>query len=419
LPWRESVADLVEIALDGAGGIDLTDLERRMKEYEERPLKIGSFSAASNVTGLLSDVRGISRVLHGGGALAIFDYAAAAPYVPINMHPGSEEERIDALFLSAHKFIGGPQSSGLLVANRCVFLEQIPADPGGGTVDYVAGPGPDDVDYVGQLNLREEAGTPAIMGDITAGAAFLVKQMLGPARIESHEIAISARAVARLAAHARITVLGPHDLPRLAIVPITIEGLHHDFASALLDHLFGIQNRGGCSCAGPYGHRLLGIDRETSNRFRALVRRGIQGMKPGWVRLALPYYASDDDLDFILTAVEFVADHGDEFLPAYRLDWRRGVWRHVERDVEEVCPIDLSIDSLLSFAGTIGEGSEEPAPSESRIQRERARYLDEARRAADRLRRQQAAASSRFNPPTGDRDIDELVWFRFVHAGGL
>ncbi len=250
----------------------------------------------------------------------MFDYAAAGPYVPIAMHPaGDPQAAIDALFLSCHKFVGGPQSSGVLVARRELVRSRVPERPGGGTVDYVAAARHDAIDYVRALEEREEGGTPAILSDIRAGVAMLVKEMAGAGDILRHEVALARRATERLAAHPKVHVLGPQAPDRLAILSFNIERLHHDLVSALLDHLFGIQNRAGCSCAGPYGHRLLHIDHATSERYRALIRRGVGGVKPGWVRLTLPFYASEADVDYILRAVEFVADHGRDFVPLYRL----------------------------------------------------------------------------------------------------
>src|SRR6185503_21197559 len=256
LPWSCSTATLVEIALDERGCVSLTDLEQKLRAFRHRSLKIGAFSAASNVTGLLTDVRRVAATLHRGGALAVFDYAASGPYVPIDMHPADPDERIDALVISPHKFMGGPNASGLLVAHRDLFRTTRPERPGGGTVDYVSGSHRDQIDYVKRLDDREEGGTPSIIGDLRAGVAFLLKEMVGPAHILEHEIALARRALARLARHPRIDVYGPTEQPRLAILSFNVKGLHHDFVSTLLDHLFGIQNRTECSCAGPYGHRL-------------------------------------------------------------------------------------------------------------------------------------------------------------------
>jgi selenocysteine lyase/cysteine desulfurase len=416
LPWLESVADVVEIGLDADGRIDLAELGRKLHEHRDRRLLIGSFSAASNVTGVLSDVKGIARVLHRAGALAFFDYAAAGPYVPIDMHPPDPEERIDAVVLSPHKFVGGPEASGILVANRRLFLTRVPERPGGGTVDYVAGPRHGDVDYVHRLDEREEGGTPAILGDMRAGLAFLVKEAVGPERILAHERRIVAMATERLARHPAVRVLGPTRADRLAIVSFTIEGLHHDLASALLDHLFGIQNRAGCSCAGPYGHRLLGIDPEVSGRFRKLVQRGLDGIKPGWVRLSLPYYASEEDLEFMLSAVELVASHGLEFVPLYRFNWTDGVWRPLEEPLPVPDPLALDHEQLELGANPVAATE---APTGEQLRETRAAYLAEARRLASELRRRWERSEPRFNPPTGDSELDALVWFRYVHAEGL
>ena len=419
LPWLESVAHVVEIALDSRGAIDLDDLDAKLSAHAARHLKIGTFSAASNVTGVITDVRAVARVLHRHGAVACFDYAAAAPYVPIDMHPAAEDERIDAIFVSAHKFPGGPQASGVLVADRALFRSRTPERPGGGTVDYVSAFERVAVDYVQRLDEREEGGTPAIMGDIRAGVAFLVKEAVGPARVLDHELSMSRHAMERLARHPKIRLLGSADLPRLGVVSFLVEGLHHDLASALLDHLFGIQNRAGCACAGPYGHRLLGIDRAQSERYRARIAEGLVGLKPGWVRLSLPYYASEADLDFLLRAVEFVADRGRDFVPAYELDWRDGVWRHVDRPVPDVAPIELTVEALWEAAQTFAAGDHESPLSEAQLAAERARYFPDATRVADDLARRWERDPPTWNAPTGRADIDDLVWFDYAHTRGL
>jgi selenocysteine lyase/cysteine desulfurase len=416
LPWIESIAEVVEIDLDGAGRIDLQDLQRKQLLYAERPLKVGSFSAASNVTGVISDVAAIARVLHRGGALAVFDYAAAGPYVPIDMHPADPETSIDALFLSTHKFVGGPQASGLLVANRMLFRNRRPERPGGGTVHYVAGSGRDAIDYVTRLDEREEGGTPNIIGDVRAGTAFLVREMIGPERILEHEVLLARRALERLGKHPRIHLLGPHDLERLAILSFNVEDLHHDLVSALLDHLFGIQNRAGCSCAGPYGHRLLGIDRATSECFRALIRRGIEGIKPGWVRVTIPFYANERDVEFLLAAIEFVADHGRAFVPRYRLSWRDGVWRHVERPAPDIEPIELTVEALEEAAQSFANGDHEAPMSELQVLGERARYFEEARDKARHLEARWRREPPTWNPGSGEAQVDELRWFDYVHG---
>jgi hypothetical protein len=273
------------------------------------------------------------------------------------------------------------------------------------------------VDYVRRLEEREEGGTPDIMGDLRAGVAFLVKEMIGPERILHHETGLAAAALLRLARNPRIQVLGPlADVPRLPILSFNVEGLHHDLVSTLLDQLFGIQNRAGCACAGPYGHRLLHIGPERSERFRALISGGLTGMKPGWVRLSLPYYASAEDVDFMLSAVELIAGCGDAFVPAYELGWRDGVWRNRRNPVSDVRPIELTVEALEEAAGCFAAGDHEQPMSELQLRAERARYFEEARQHVAEERARAARAPVRWNPPTGVDEIDALVWFKYVHA---
>jgi len=440
LPWLESIADLVEVELSADGTIDLDDLRQKAHAYRERPLCIGAISAASNVTGVITDIRAVCRVLHGEGALACIDYAAAGPYVPIDMHPGDEAARVDALFLSTHKFMGGPGASGILVANRSLFRSRVPERPGGGTVDYV-GPGSADrhgragvadrdhdggsgpataglnVDYVLRLTDREEGGTPNILGDVRAGCAMAVKELAGPERLLAHEVALGEQVVRRLRAHPRLRLLGPTSGTRLPIVSFNVEGLHHEFVSVLLDHLFGIQTRAGCSCAGPYGHRLLGIDDRTSRRYRRLIQEGVLGVKPGWVRFSVPYYASRADVEFLLTAVETVADIGRAFVPLYEFSWRDASWRWPG----STPPVRSSLLAELAELWRSGDSAaaSEPTLDEDELVRDRTRYLEEARSRAEELEVRWRQTPPAWNRPTGRGELDDLVWFRYVETVGL
>jgi selenocysteine lyase/cysteine desulfurase len=417
LPWLESVAEVVEVALGADGRLDLEDLDRLARGFADRPLKVGAFSAASNVTGALTDVGAVARVLHGHGFLACADYAAAGPYLPIDMHPADPAERLDALFVSTHKFVGGCEGSGVLVAHRDLFRTRVPERPGGGTVDYVAAFEKLAVDYTSHLAEREEGGTPDILGDIRAGLAFQVKEAAGPARILAHDLALGAMASRRLASHPRLTLYGPAG-PRLPILSFNIEGLHHDLASVLLDHLFGIQNRAGCGCAGPYGHKLLGVGPERSALHRRAIAEGTLALKPGWVRLALPWYATADEVEFLLSAVEFLADHGEAFVPLYRLGWRDGVWHHVGGEPADPVPLTFDPAALMeAAAGRAPWASSEVPLDEAAAAEARARYLAEARALAARLEARWLAAPPRWNRPTGDAFVDGMVWFRYVEAG--
>jgi Aminotransferase class-V len=245
-----------------------------------------------------------------------------------------------------------------------------------------------------------------------------VKDMIGAARVIEHDTAMAARALARLARHPRISVLGPSAAQRLAILSFNIEGLHHDLVSALLDHLFGIQNRAGCACAGPYGHRLLGIDAARSERYRREIARGNLGVKPGWVRLTLPYYGSEEDVEFMLAAVELIADCGIHFVPCYRLGWRDGIWCHIEQPVPDVPPLVLTVEALGEAAQTFAAGDPEAPLSEQQLRFERAGYLREARALARTLEQRWKEHPPVWNSGSGRADLDELVWFKYVHTDG-
>ena len=335
--WRQGLATVVEVNLAEDGAVDLAHLERLLQapEYQGR-LRIGSFSAASNVTGMRSPTREIARLLHAHDAYACFDYAASAPYVEIDMNPppvaGGGDASYDAVFLSPHKFLGGPGSSGVLVFNERLYSRDLPPSVGGGgTVDYVS---PDDQDFIADVEEREKAGTPGVLQTMKAALALELKGRIGVARIEAREHELLQRAMERWSAESRIEILGnPDPSRRIGIVSFNLRDvrgryLHPKFVTVLLNDLFGIQSRAGCSCAGPYGHRLLGIDQPTSERYRDWVRKGFQGIKPGWCRVGFHYAMDDTEADYVIEAVLFVARQGHRFLPLYDFDPSTGLWAH-------------------------------------------------------------------------------------------
>ena len=337
ISWRETIADVVEIPADDTGRIDLAALERTLAEHADRPLRIGSFSAASNVTGILTDTAAVAAVLHRHGALAFFDHAAAGPYTPIDMDgvPGPDGvpdplTAKDAVFLSPHKFVGGPGTPGVLLVRRDLARNRVPVVPGGGTVAFVT---PHDHAYLEDVEHREEGGTPAIVESVRAGLVARLKQAVGTDAIRAREDALVTRALQRWRANPALGILGDTGAERLAIVSFTVTApsgrlLHHNFVVALLNDLFGIQARGGCSCAGPYGHRLLGIDDTHSHAFTDAVVSGCSGIKPGWVRVTLPYFLDDAVVDYVLEAVDLVATHGWRLLGRYRFEPGTGLWWH-------------------------------------------------------------------------------------------
>jgi selenocysteine lyase/cysteine desulfurase len=333
LPWRESIADVVEIAEDADGHVDIGDLERRLVEYSDRPMRIGSFSAASNVTGIISDTSAISSVLHRHGALSFWDFAAAAPYVGIEMRsPTSHgDDYKDAIFISPHKFIGGPGTPGVLVVRRDLLTNRVPSVPGGGTVAFV---NTEEHRYLSDPEHREEGGTPAIIESIRCGLVFKLKEQVGTDLIREREESFIRRAIAAWSDSENIGVLGNHEADRLSIVSFVVRHgdrhLHHNYVVALLNDLFGIQARGGCSCAGPYGHRLLGIDLDTSHRYEEQIAQGCEVIKPGWVRVNFNYFIDEAEFDYIVEAVRLIARMGSALLPRYTFEVGTGTWRHRE-----------------------------------------------------------------------------------------
>jgi selenocysteine lyase/cysteine desulfurase len=385
LPWRESIADLVTIHEDADGHIDLAELEQKLVEYADRPLKIGSFSAASNVTGIVSDTQAISALLHRHGALSFWDFAAAAPYVDISM------EGKDAIFLSPHKFIGGPGTPGVLCVRRELLNNRVPAVVGGGTVAYVNS---DTHVYLADKEHREEGGTPAILESIRCGLVFQLKSAVGVDAIREREESFIRRAIERWERHPNIEILGNRQAERLSIVSFVVKHgtsgrhLHHNFVVAVLSDLFGIQSRGGCSCAGPYGHRLLGIDYETSLKYERETRKGCDGIKPGWVRVNFNYFIEEDIFDFILQAVEIVGKDGWKLLPQYRFTPETGLWRHASGGVEA----PLSLNDISYESGRMAYEAHRHREPIGRL----ADYLAEAR-------------SMLAGPPRTDQPIDRPV----------
>lgn len=411
LPWRESIADVVTIDEDDDGRIDLEHLERALIEYAERPFKIGSFSAASNVTGIGSKTAETAILLHKHGALSFWDFAAAGPYVDIDMNlrsegPDGHLAYKDAVFLSPHKFIGGPGTPGVLVAKKHLFQNRVPTVPGGGTVAYV---NETEHRYLDCIVHREEGGTPAIVESIRAGLVFQLKQSVGVDEIREREASFIDRAIEAWARVPTLRILGNPEAWRLSIVSFMVRHpdpeneryLHHNFVVALLNDLFGIQARGGCSCAGPYGHRLLGIGLTQSRAFEQQIVRGSEGVKPGWVRVNFNYFLSDTVFDYLIRAVSFVAEHGWKLLPWYDFVPESGLWRHRARRHHRA-------SSLLDISY---EGGRLEYPSRHATEPERLlpRYLEDAARIVAQA--EAALPSTTPTCPTLDEGFEALRWF--------
>lgn len=384
--WRENLATVVPVQLAADGGIDLDHLEALLQDpkYQHRK-RIGSFSAASNVTGMVSPVHEIAALLHRYDAIACFDYAASAPYVQIDMNPPAGayqgDASLDAIFISPHKFLGGPGSTGVLVFNERLYHPELPPTvSAGGTVDYV---GPVNQDFIHDIEDREKPGTPGVLQVLKAAMAFEIKDNIGTDRIAAREHELLARVFDRWLRNPMIEILGNQDpARRVSIISFNIKAndvhyLHPKFVTTLLNDLFGIQSRAGCSCAGPYGHRLLGIDDQTSELYRECVSDGFSGVKPGWCRVSMHYVMDDLEVDYLLDAIDFIAEYGTLFLRLYNFDLFDGSW---QRKQDETCIPAFSLQAAL--ASRMQE--EIPMPIAERARRY-ASHLDEAKQLAAQL----------------------------------
>jgi len=394
ISWRENLATVVTVRMDSEGDIDLQHLEELLQdpEYKGRQ-RIGSFSAASNVTGIKSPVHEIAVLLHRYDALACFDYAASAPYVEIDMNPSADkyagDASLDAIFISPHKFLGGPGSTGVLVFNERLYHRELPPSvSAGGTVDYV---GPSNQDFITHIEEREKPGTPGVLQILKAAMVFEVKDNVTTARIEKREHELLENIFTRWHANPAIEILGNQDpAKRVGIISFNIKSntggsdgsqfLHPKFVTTLLNDLFGIQSRAGCSCAGPYGHRLLDIDEDTSEEYRSCVVEGFSGIKPGWCRVSMHYVMDDLEVDYLLDSVDFVAQYGGLFLRLYNFDLYDGSWSKKDD------PTSLQRFSLEAALES-GTGEQTPMPYAER-QKRYTSYLAEASKLAKKLQKQ-------------------------------
>ncbi len=308
--WLETVADVICIAPDEEGLVDLESLRELLGRYADRELKIGAFTSCSNVTGIEPPVHELAKIMHEHGGYCLVDYAASAPYVKIDMHPPDPEARLDAIFFSPHKFLGGPGASGVLVFNSNLYHNQVPDQPGGGTVDWTNPWG--GRRYVPGIEEREDGGTPGFLQAIKAALCVQLKEQMGVERMVAREKQLLELAFSGLRQIPGLRILAGHVEERLGIISFYVEGLHYNLIVKLLNDRFGIQTRGGCSCAGTYGHYLLHVDPARSRHITELIDHGDLSEKPGWVRFSVHPTTTDEELAYIIDAIgQIVSKHGE------------------------------------------------------------------------------------------------------------
>ncbi|OED46135.1 aminotransferase class V [Rhodobacteraceae bacterium (ex Bugula neritina AB1)] len=321
LPWRESNATVVEVPETPEGGPNLEALEAALIDHQDADVKIGSFSAASNVTGVITQPDEVTRLLKKHGALSVWDYAGGAPYLPIDMNP-APDCRKDAAVVSPHKFPGGPGATGVLILRDEAVVSHVPTWPGGGTVTFVS---PWKHHYTGSLAAREEAGTPNVVGDIRAALAFVVKDEITQDFISKREAEMNKMAIESWSQNRQLVLLGTqheHRLPIFSFLVTRKDGtrFHHQLFTRMLSDVYGIQVRGGCACAGPYAHSLLNIDADRSEELFCELQQGNELEKPGWVRLNFSYLMSDEKVRYVIESVNALTTRLEELEPKFKAD---------------------------------------------------------------------------------------------------
>lgn len=336
--WLETIADVEVIPCDDAGLVCLKEFEKCIEKHQHRAIKIASITSCSNVTGIKTPYHKVAKLIHKYNGLCFVDFACCAPYVSINMHPEDADEMLDAIFFSPHKFLGGPGSSGVLIFNKALYKNTVPDNPGGGTVSYTNPWG--EHDYFDDVETREDGGTPGFLQTIRIALAVQLKEKMGVENIKKREDEINEVIFETLENLEGVNILAPNHRNRLSIFSFYFEKYHFNLVVKLLNDRFGIQTRGGCSCAGTYGHFLLNVDQETSTKIKNQILEGCNTEKPGWVRLSLHPTVTNKELDFICNALKELADNIDDWAKDYQYDLAKNDYVH-----KTVSPIEKDLVS--------------------------------------------------------------------------
>lgn len=335
--WLETIADVVVVPQTKEDGLDGDALESLLKKYQNRRTKVAAVTAASNVTGVRLDVHAIAALMHRYSGLCFVDYTCAAPYDAIDMHPDTESA-LDALYFSPHKFLGGPGAPGVLIFNKKLYSNVVPDKPGGGTVLWTNPWG--EKQYYDDIETREDGGTPPFLGAIRAALAIKLKEKMGVAAIAKHEDAIVNQVFSELEMVQNVHILAPTHKKRLAVFAFVIDGLHYNLVTRLLNDRYGIQVRGGCACAGTYGHVLFGINRSHSKEITAHIAQGDLSEKPGFVRASFNPTMSDEVIAYVTSAIKDIATHGSEWAKDYTYDSNTNEFSHFSQSKYSVLSLE-------------------------------------------------------------------------------
>lgn len=324
--WFETIADVVQLEPNENMLVDIDDLRNKLEKHKDRKFKIGSFTACSNVTGIKTPYHELAKVMHEYDGLAFVDFAASAPYVDINMHPDDPDMKLDAIFFSPHKFLGGPGSSGIMIFDKRLYHNPSPDNPGGGTVDWTNRWG--EYKFVDDIEAREDGGTPAFLQVIRAALAIELKEKMGVENIEAREKELVDSAFQGLRKVPGIKILADNVEDRLGAISFYHENIHYNLIVKLLSDRFGIQVRGGCACAGTYGHYLLNVSYQDSKKITELINHGDLSHKPGWVRWSLHPTNTNDEVQYFINALDKIVKNAQEWEKEYTYDKKANEFFH-------------------------------------------------------------------------------------------
>ena len=324
--WFETIADVIQLKPDDNLLVDIEELRKALEKYKARKMKIGSFTACSNVTGISTPYYEMAKLMHEYGGICFVDFAASAPYVKIDMHPEDPMMALDAIMFSPHKFLGGPGTSGVLVFNSALYNNTVPDNPGGGTVDWTNPWG--EFKYVDDIEAREDGGTPPFLQTIKAALCIELKNKMGVENIGKREKQLVKMAFEEMVKIPGIKILADNVTDRLGVFSFYFNDIHFNLAVKLLNDKFGIQVRGGCACAGTYGHFLLDVSYDKSKHITDLINHGDLSQKPGWIRLSLHPTMTDEELFYIIDALKSLKKNHHEWSKQYIYNCRKNEFRH-------------------------------------------------------------------------------------------
>ena len=324
--WFETVTDVVVIPPGDGLLVDLDVLRAELEKYKDRKMKIGAFTACSNVTGVFTPIHQMAKIMHEYSGYCFVDYAASAPYVDINMHPEDPMEKLDAVFFSPHKFLGGPGSSGVMVFCSSLYKNPTPDQPGGGTVDWTNAWG--EYKYIDDIEAREDGGTPGFLQAIRTALSIEVKNQMGTDNIEKREKELISIAFKELEKIRSVHILADNVKDRLGVISFYMLGVHYNMVVKILNDRFGIQVRGGCACAGTYGHYLLDVSYEHSKEITDKINSGDLSEKPGWIRLSLHPTMTNDELYACIDAIKQIEKNIDSWSNDYVYNKHTNEFRH-------------------------------------------------------------------------------------------